>query len=126
MSGKLGGVAQVALAVTDISLAVAFYRDVVGLPVSFEAGGMTFLDAGGVRLLLGPAQPGQTPGGDAVIYFDAPDFEGATSSLEARGVTFLRPAPDVIQRDGAREHCLRFFKDPDDHTLCIMGWRGGS
>lgn len=123
MSGKIGGIVQTALAVTDMARAVAFYRDVVGLPVSFEAGGMTFFDAGGVRLLLGPPQPGQTPGGDAVLYFDAPEFEAATAALETRGVTFLRPAADVIQRDGAREHCLRFFQDPDGHTLCIMGWR---
>jgi catechol 2,3-dioxygenase-like lactoylglutathione lyase family enzyme len=120
---KIGGIVQAALGVADMARAVEFYRDVVGLPLTFTTAGMTFFDAGNVRLLLGPLQPGQTPGGDAVLYFDAPEFDAACAALEARGVTFLRPAADVIQRDGAREHCLRFFKDPDGHTLCLMGWR---
>jgi len=120
--GKITGIVQAAFAVTDMARAVAFYRDTVGLPLTFTTAGMTFFDAGGVRLLLGPPQPDQSPGGDAVLYFGAEDFTAAEACLSARGVTFMRDA-QVIQREGAREHCLRFFADPDGHTLGLMGWR---
>jgi len=36
------GIAQVALSSTDPAKLVAFYRDTLGVPVLFEAGGMTF------------------------------------------------------------------------------------
>ena len=51
-------VGQIHLSVKDIDRAVAFYRDVLELPLLFEVPGqdMAFFDCGGVRLYLGRAE----------------------------------------------------------------------
>ena len=51
----LSKLAQIALSTRDLSKAVTFYRDVLGLPLKFEVSGMAFFDAGGTSLMIGPA-----------------------------------------------------------------------
>ena len=118
----LSGIAQIALASADPTALVAFYRDTLGLPILFEAGGMTFFQSGATRLMIGPAQPGQTIGGDAIIYFEPRDWSAAEAKLEHAGITFMSPA-QVLQQAPGRELVLRAFKDPESHTLALMGWR---
>lgn len=118
----LSGICQIALASADPLKLVAFYRDTLGLPVLFEASGMTFFQSGATRLMIGAAQPGQSVGGDAVIYFEPRDWSAAEARLEAAGIDFLHPAQPLQQAPG-RELMLRAFRDPEGHTLAIMGWR---
>jgi catechol 2,3-dioxygenase-like lactoylglutathione lyase family enzyme len=118
----LSGIAQIALASADPVALVAFYRDTLGLPVLFEASGMTFFQSGATRLMIGAAQPGQQVGGDAVIYFEPRDWSAAEAALEAKGIAFLHPS-QVLQRAEGRELALRAFKDPEGHTLALLGWR---
>lgn len=121
-NGMLGikGMLQVAIAAGDAPKLSAFYRDTLGLSVLFEVSGMSFLNAGGVRLMIGPAQ-GAKPG-DKILYFEPEDFAAAEKTLEARGVKFGHAA-NVLQRDGGRELALRPFKDPEGNDLALMGWR---
>jgi catechol 2,3-dioxygenase-like lactoylglutathione lyase family enzyme len=52
----LSRIAQIAIVVHDTPKAVAFYRDVLGMRLLFEAPpALAFFDCGGVRLMLGPA-----------------------------------------------------------------------
>lgn len=118
----LTGICQVALASADPAALVGFYRDTLGLPVLFEASGMTFFQSGATRLMIGGAQPGQHVGGDAVLYFEPHDWSAAERALEAKGVSFLHPAQKLQEAPG-RALMLRAFKDPEGHTLAIMGWR---
>jgi len=118
----LSGIAQIALASADPGKLVAFYRDTLGLPVLFEASGMTFFQSGATRLMIGAAQPGQSVGGDAVIYFEPRDWSAAETKLEEAGVAFMHPA-QVVQQAPGRELALRPFKDPEGHQLALMGWR---
>lgn len=118
----LSGIAQIALASADPITLVAFYRDKLGLPVLFEASGMTFFQSGTTRLMIGQAQPGQTIGGDAIIYFEPRDWSAAEAKLEKAGIAFMSGA-QVLQKAPGRELVLRAFKDPEGHTLALMGWR---
>lgn len=118
----LSGIAQIALASADPIALVAFYRDKLGLPVLFEASGMTFFQSGATCLMIGQAQPGQTIGGDAIIYFEPRDWRAAESKLEQAGIAFMSPA-QVLQQAPGGELVLRAFKDPEGHTLALMGWR---
>jgi len=118
----LTGIAQIALASADPQKLVAFYRDMLGLPVLFEAGGMTFFQTGAARLMIGPAQPGQEIGGDAVVYFEPRDWSAAETKLEESGIAFTHPA-QVLQRAPGRELALRAFRDPEGHYLALLGWR---
>jgi methylmalonyl-CoA/ethylmalonyl-CoA epimerase len=118
----LSGISQIALASADPAALVAFYRDTLGFPVLFEASGMTFFQSGATRLMIGPKQPGQEIGGDVVIYFEPRDWSAAEAVLEQKGVVFTHPA-QVVQRAEGRELALRAFKDPEGHTLALLGWR---
>ncbi len=118
----LSKLAQVALSTRDVSKAVPFYRDVLGLKLMFEVSGMAFFDAGGVRLMIGPAHHKGELQNNTFVYFDADDWHATEQALIARGLAFERPA-EVVQRSEGKEHAIRFFKDPDGNALAIMGWR---
>ncbi|HEY2445477.1 MAG TPA: VOC family protein [Rhizomicrobium sp.] len=110
---------QVALTTRDMERSRHFYRDVLGLPLLFETGGMMFFDLQGVRLLIGTENAGHSPGG-SVLYFDAPDIDRLGPALEKRGVGFLGPAR-VVQRTDTHELKIRAFRDPDGNPLELMG-----
>lgn len=110
---------QVALTTRDVERARHFYREILGFPLLFEAGGMLFFDLGGLRLLIGPEGAAGPPGG-SILYFDAPDLDRLAAALEARGVEFLGPA-QTVQRTTTGELKVRAFRDPDGNTLELMG-----
>jgi catechol 2,3-dioxygenase-like lactoylglutathione lyase family enzyme len=118
----LSKLAQIALSTRDLPKAVAFYRDVLGLKLMFEVSGMAFFDAGGVRLMIGPAHHQGALQTNTYLYFDAGDWYATEAALIACGLKFEREA-EVVQRAEGKEHALRFFKDPDGNALAIMGWR---
>jgi extradiol dioxygenase family protein len=121
----LSKLAQIALSTRDLPNAVAFYRDVLGLPLMFEVSGMAFFDAGGMRLMIGPAHHQGPLQNNTYVYFDAGDWRATETALEGRGLKFERPA-EIVQRADGKEHAIRFFKDPDGNALAIMGWRPAS
>ncbi|HEX8900545.1 VOC family protein [Vitreimonas sp.] len=118
----LTGITQIALGSANPAALVAFYRDTLGVPVLFETNGMTFFQSGATRLMIGAAQPGQPIGGDTVIYFEPRDWTAAEAKLEQAGIAFLHPA-QVLQHAPGRELALRAFKDPEGHSLALLGWR---
>jgi catechol 2,3-dioxygenase-like lactoylglutathione lyase family enzyme len=116
------GISQIALSSADPAKLAGFYRDTLGVPVLFEAGGMTFFQTGAARFMIGPAQPGQKIGGDAIIYFEPRDWAEANTALEAAGVAFTGDGM-VVQQAPGRELVVRAFSDPEGHTLALLGWR---
>jgi len=117
----LNGIVQVALASADPPRLVAWYRDVLGIPVAFSGDGMTFFQTGGVRFMIGPTQPGQTVGGDTILYFEPENWNETNETFQKRGVAFVGPPTPVQQKDG---HVLmvRAFVDPEGHRLALLGW----
>jgi extradiol dioxygenase family protein len=118
----LSKLAQIALSSRDVPKATAFYRDVLGLKLMFEVSGMAFFDAGGTRLMIGPAHHQGALQNNTYVYFDAGDWYATEDALMKRGLKFEQDA-EVVQRAEGKEHALRFFKDPDGNALAIMGWR---
>jgi methylmalonyl-CoA/ethylmalonyl-CoA epimerase len=118
----LSKIAQIALSSRDVPKAVAFYRDLLGLKLVFEASGMAFFDAGGMSLMIGPAAFTGPVQPNTFVYFDAGDWRATEAALIARGVRFEGDA-EIVQRADGKEHALRSFKDPDGNVLNIMGWR---
>jgi hypothetical protein len=119
----LSGIAQIALTSADPGKLVAWYRDVLGLAVLFEASGMTFFQSGATRLMIGGNQHGASIGGqDITIYFEPRDWSAAEAVLSERGIAFTHET-QVVQQAPGRELALRAFKDPEGHSLALLGWR---
>jgi catechol 2,3-dioxygenase-like lactoylglutathione lyase family enzyme len=116
----LGRIGQIHVSVTDIDRAVAFYRDVLGIPLLFRVDGqpMAFFDCDGVRLYLGvPESPSFRS--NPVVYFSVDDVDEAYEALRDRGVEF-RDAPHVVHRTETSELRMAFFTDPDGNNLVVM------
>ena len=115
----LGKIGQIAVPVTDIDRAVAFYRDVLGMKFLFQSPpGLGFFDCGGVRLMLN-APAGAQAGQGGVIYYQVPDLQAAFETLTARGVVF-EAKPHLIARMPDHELWMAFFRDPDRNLLALM------
>ena len=106
------------LGVTDMNRSVAFYRDAMGLPVQFGSEEFTFLDAGGVTLVLQAHEtlPPADEGLRTEVVFPVEDIEAAYGTLRERGVAF-RVAPRIVTGD----RLAADFRDPDGHVLSIFG-----
>src|SRR6476619_1245720 len=84
------GVRQIALTVSDVAKATAFYRDALGLPFLFAAGpNLAFLNAGSVRLMLSTPEGDFKAGNGSMVYFVVADIQAAHAGMVDRGVTFI-------------------------------------
>jgi catechol 2,3-dioxygenase-like lactoylglutathione lyase family enzyme len=114
---SLGPIGQISRPVSDITAAVAWYRDVLGLPHLYTFGDLAFFDCGGTRLFLSTTDNGGEP---SVLYFTVDDIQAGYDELRARGVVFEN-APHLIHKhDNGVEEWMAFFPDPDGHPLAIM------
>lgn len=111
---------QVALTVSDVGRATAFYRDALGLSFLFSAGpNLAFLDVGGVRLMLAAPETGFTAGASSMLYFRVADIEAAHERLAERGVAFPS-VPHFIAAMPDHDLWLDEFRDPDGNPLALM------
>jgi methylmalonyl-CoA/ethylmalonyl-CoA epimerase len=122
---RLGRIGQIALTVGDMPRSVAFYRDLLGIPLLFQAGpGLSFFDLGGIHLMLSQPEGDFKPGLSSVLYFVVSDIEGTSTSLRARGVPFVDD-PHLIAKMPDHDLWMCFFKDPDGHTMALMEEKRG-
>ena len=116
-------IGQIAMTVTELPRAVAFYRDVLGLRFLFEAPpAMAFFDCGGVRLMLSrPEEAGDHAGHryGAILYYAVDEIQAAAAALEGRGVRFEQP-PHLVARLPHADQWMAFLRDPDGNLLAIM------
>jgi methylmalonyl-CoA/ethylmalonyl-CoA epimerase len=117
----LGRIGQIAVPVSDIERAVAFYRDVLGMCFLFEATppGLGFFDLGGVRLMLDAPAKSSEQHFSSIIYYEVADLGAAVSTLSERGVIF-ETEPHLIARLPDHELWMAFFRDPDHNLLALM------
>jgi catechol 2,3-dioxygenase-like lactoylglutathione lyase family enzyme len=115
---RLGPIGQLSRQVSDVAAAVAWYRDVLGLPHLYTFGDLAFFDCAGVRLYLSKGET--TNRQESIIYFRVTDIHSAYDTLKSRGVNFLN-APHVIHRHADRtEEWLAGFNDPDGRPLQLI------
>ena len=102
--------------VADMTRAVAFYRDVLGLTLIRQDGdNWAELEAGGRRLALHGTGEGQSvPAGGATAVFAVADLDRAKAALSKRGVSSTH--------DGDVEGYARFssFSDPDGNPFQLI------
>lgn len=123
MAPSITGLKQVAQRAPNLPVAVAFYRDVLGLEhqATFDPPGLAFFDLGdGTRLLLDAAEA-VSP---AILYFAVDDIEAAAADLEAAGVAFEAAPHCLHTHDGTFdeagvEEWMAFFRDPAGNLLAL-------
>jgi len=114
----LSTIGQIAITVTDVDRAIAFYRDVLGLKFLFQFPNLGFFACDGVRLMIsGAEKPGESNG--SAIYFKVPDIRQAFESLAQRGAAFEKE-PHLVARMPDHELWMAFFRDPDRNLLALM------
>jgi methylmalonyl-CoA/ethylmalonyl-CoA epimerase len=114
----LSTIGQIAITVTDVDRATAFYRDTLGMKFLFQVPSMAFFDCDGVRLMISVSEkPNQTY--SSVIYFKVPDIQQVFRTLTARGVSSERE-PHLIARMPDHDLWMAFFRDPDRNLLALM------
>ena len=111
--------------VNDVARSSAFYRDVLGLPVSQDFGTMVQFEHGfaihdGPNLLgqtykKPGAFPSEPQGHDNIdIYFETDDLEGAFHAVDDSGAEVIHP----IETQEWGQRVFRFH-DPDGHIVEI-------
>jgi len=112
-------IGQIAVAVKDVDRAAAFYEQVLGLTPLFRFPGLAFFDCGGVRLMLGPPEPGELDHPASILYFTVQDIQAAHAQLSGRGVHF-RSAPHSVADLGDRVLWLAEFDDGEGNLFALM------
>ena len=111
--------------VSDLKRSVAFYRDVLGVPLKFESDGWAEFATLGTRLALKAGAPpvaaipeknadGQPFAGRVGIAFEVKNLDQLYRDLSARGVTFTQPPTD--EQYGGRTATLL---DPDGLEIAL-------
>jgi len=120
MSTPVTGIGQIAITVSDVDAALAFYRDILGLPFLFRpAPNLAFLDSGGIRLMLSTPQGAGSVGGNSILYFKVADIEHAFVSLLDLGAVGERE-PHATAELSDHTLWLAFLRDPDGNLVGLM------
>lgn len=120
MSHKVSEIGQIAITVRDVSVALPFYRDVLGLQFLFSPGpNLAFLAAGTVRIMLSTPQGEGTVGGNSILYFKVDDLAAVHQALVERGAADER-APQLTAKLPDHELWIGFVRDPDGNLVGLM------
>lgn len=116
----LDEIGQIALTITDLDKAVAFYRDILGLKHLFSAPpGLAFFAAGNLRLMLSRPEKQDSEKFSSALYFKVAEIEKVHEVLVSRGVKF-EAAPHRVAKMPDHELWMAFFRDPDRNLLALM------
>ena len=114
-------IGQIAVPVSNLDRAIAFYRDILGMHFLFQAPpGLSFFDCNGVRLMLdAPAKANAAENFSSIIYYKVADIQSAYTTLMGRGVSFEQK-PEFVAHMPDHDLWMAFFRDPDSNLLALM------
>ncbi|ETI70837.1 VOC family protein [Neobacillus vireti] len=116
---KIQNVGQIGVPVKDIDRAIAFYKDILALPLLFSMETMAFFECNGLRLLLSLPEQEQFVHPSSVIYFQVADIKESYQGLVEKGAVFI-DEPHIVAKMGQTETWMTFFKDTENNTHALM------
>jgi methylmalonyl-CoA/ethylmalonyl-CoA epimerase len=117
---ELRQIGQIAINAKDTERATAFYRDVLGLKLLFQAGpNLSFFDCGGVRLMITVPEEAEFDHLSSVLYYKVDDIRVAYEEIKSRGAEF-RDEPHLVAKMPDHELWMTFLKDTEGNTLALM------
>lgn len=113
-------IGQIAVTVSDVEQALAFYRDILGLQFLFQPDeNLAFLAAGPVRIMLSTPQGSGEVGANSILYIKVRDIEATQAGMVSSGATQER-APALAARMPDHELWIGFLRDPDNNLVGLM------
>lgn len=113
-------IGQIAVTVSDVTKALPFYRDVLGLKFLFSPSpDLAFLAAGPVRIMLSTPQGAGSVGANSILYFKVTDIVAAHAAIVAKGAASER-APQLTAKLPDHELWISFVRDPDGNLVGLM------
>jgi methylmalonyl-CoA/ethylmalonyl-CoA epimerase len=117
---QLSRIAAIMLGVRDLSAAIAFYKDKLGLKIIMQESALALLQCGNVMLGLSPRHMNAAPLAEAVeVSFGVDNLRATHKTLGEKGVVFLSEPRAVTPTDWAVH-----FRDVDGHLLSLFGPEG--
>jgi catechol 2,3-dioxygenase-like lactoylglutathione lyase family enzyme len=115
---RLSKATVIILSVTDLTRAIQFYRDQLGLKLTSTNEDFAFFDAGGITIALRGGRPKveESALAPTEISFGVEHVKVAYQGLRTLGVEFRREPRIITGTTWATD-----FRDPDGHVLSIMG-----
>jgi catechol 2,3-dioxygenase-like lactoylglutathione lyase family enzyme len=117
----LSRITAVMLGVRDLSRALDFYKEKLGLNVIMHEPALALLQCGAVMLGLSRGHVNLAPqvAGATEVVFAVDNVRAAQKALAAQGVTFTDEPRQATPTDW-----VAHFKDPDGHLLSLFGPEG--
>lgn len=112
-------VGQIGVPVKDLSRALDFYKETLGLYLLFNTDSMAFFECNGLRLMLSLPEKDEFAHSSSVIYFQVTNIKDTYERLVGKEVTFI-DEPHVVAKIGQTETWMVFFKDTENNTLAFM------
>ncbi len=114
--------------VNDVTAAMKFYGDTLGLKVSEDNGIMTIDLSNGGSVIAYPKE-NHEPATFTVLNFPVPDVDKAVDALTAKGVQFERYDMKDIKTDAkgimrGNGPTIAWFKDPAGNILSVLDENG--
>jgi lactoylglutathione lyase len=108
--------------VSDMQRSVAFYRDILGLPLKFTTPGWSEFETGSIALALHrgggerlPVPEGRPPAGVSQLAFVVENIQATYEELKARGADFSLPPQKQVTGN-----TLAILRDPDGFGITIQ------
>jgi predicted enzyme related to lactoylglutathione lyase len=120
MNTSLSEIGQIAITVSDVAVALPYYRDVLGLKFLFSpAPTLAFLSAGPVRIMLSTPQGAGSVGANSILYFKVENVVAVHAAIVGRGSSSERP-PQLAAKMPDHELWIGFLRDPDGNLIGLM------
>jgi catechol 2,3-dioxygenase-like lactoylglutathione lyase family enzyme len=117
---QISRIAAIMLGVHDLSAAIMFYKDKLGLKVIMQEPALALLQCGNIMLGLSPRHMNAAPLAEAVeVSFGVDNLRATHNALSEKGVAFLSEPSQVTPTDWAVH-----FRDVDGHLLSLFGPEG--
>ena len=116
---SLSAIGQIAVNVTDVARATAFYRDILGMKFLFAPPNLAFFDAGGVRLMLTTAEKGDHDHLASILYYKVGDIIGAHRALVAKGVK-VEDEPHIVAPMPDHDLWISAYRDSENNYFALM------
>ncbi len=115
-------VVTIILRTDDVERSTAFWSHAVGLDITRQLPGFTFLDGGSVTIIISAIDQPIADESLTEIVLSSDDVRETYAEMAERGVPFEDELGPPIMSSEGRDLIAAYFQDPDGHYGRLTGW----